>query len=77
MEGAIAGFSELTAELKIISASLDSIVRRVESGEGTLGKLVNEDAAHEEFLAAIKEVRELVRRYARTPRASSSCRCGR
>ncbi|MFH1690657.1 MAG: MlaD family protein [Candidatus Eisenbacteria bacterium] len=60
MEGAILGFSEVTGELKIISASLDSIVRRVEGGEGTLGKLINEDQVHDEFLAAIKEVRELV-----------------
>ena len=60
MESAIVGFAEVTGELKIISASLDSIVRRVEGGEGTLGKLVNEDQVHDEFLAAIKEVRELV-----------------
>lgn len=60
MESAVVGFAEVTDELKIISASLDSIVRRVEGGEGTLGKLVNEDQVHDEFLAAIKEVRELV-----------------
>ncbi|MCK4410028.1 MAG: MCE family protein [Candidatus Eisenbacteria sp.] len=60
MEGAVIGFAEVTGELKMVSASLDSIVRRVESGEGTLGKLINEDEAHDEFLAAIKEVRELV-----------------
>ncbi len=60
MESAIVGFAEVTGELKAISASLDSIVRRVEGGEGTLGKLVNEDQVHDEFLAAIKEVRELV-----------------
>ncbi len=60
MESAVVGFAEVTNELKIISASLDSIVRRVEGGEGTLGKLVNEDQVHDEFLAAIKEVRELV-----------------
>ncbi len=60
MEDAVVGFAEVTGELKTISASLDSIVRRVEGGEGTLGKLVNEDQVYEEFLAAIKEVRELV-----------------
>jgi phospholipid/cholesterol/gamma-HCH transport system substrate-binding protein len=60
MESAVVGFAEVTGELKTISASLDSIVRRVEGGEGTLGKLVNEDQVHDEFLAAIKEVRELV-----------------
>ncbi len=60
MEDAVVGFAEVTVELKTISASLDSIVRRVEGGEGTLGKLVNEDQVYDEFLAAIKEVRELV-----------------
>jgi len=60
MESAVVGFAEVTADLKIISASLDSIVGRVEGGEGTLGKLVNEDEMHDEFLAAVKEIRELV-----------------
>jgi len=60
MESAIVGFAEVTGELKDISVSLDSIVRRVEGGEGTLGKLINEDEVHDEFLAAIKEVRDLV-----------------
>ena len=60
MESAVVGFAEVTADLKTISTSLDSIVRRVEGGEGTLGKLVNEDEMHDEFLAAIEEVRELV-----------------
>lgn len=53
-------FADVTYELQSISASLDSIVQRVESGEGSLGKLVNDDAAHDEFLAAVKEVRDLV-----------------
>jgi phospholipid/cholesterol/gamma-HCH transport system substrate-binding protein len=60
MESAVVGFAEVTGELKNISVSLDSIMSRVEGGEGTLGKLINEDEAHDEFLAAIKEVRDLV-----------------
>ncbi len=60
MESAVVGFAEVTGELKSISVSLDSVMRRVEGGEGTLGKLINEDEAHDEFLAAIKEVRDLV-----------------
>ena len=60
MEGAITGFAEVTEELKTVSASLDTIVRRIEDGDGTLGKLINEDEVHEEFLAAIREVRDLV-----------------
>ena len=60
MEGAVVGFAEVTEELKTVSASLDTIVRRIEGGEGTLGKLINEDEVHDEFLAAIQEVRDLV-----------------
>ncbi len=60
MESAVVGFAEVTADLKTISASLDSIVKRVERGDGTLGKLVNEDEMHDEFLAAVKEMRDLV-----------------
>jgi phospholipid/cholesterol/gamma-HCH transport system substrate-binding protein len=68
MEEAVAGFTEVTDELKLVSASLDSIVRRVESGEGSLGKFVNDDAAHDEFLAAVKEVRVLVEEIRANPK---------
>ena len=57
---ASARFAELTTELKSISMSLDSIVTRVEEGEGSLGKAIGDDVAHDEFVAAVKEVRELV-----------------
>jgi phospholipid/cholesterol/gamma-HCH transport system substrate-binding protein len=60
VDEAVAGFEDVTAELKLVAASLDTIVKRVESGEGSLGKLVNDDSAHEEFLAAVKEVKRLV-----------------
>jgi phospholipid/cholesterol/gamma-HCH transport system substrate-binding protein len=57
---AATGFTEVTGELKRVSSSLDSIVVRVESGRGTLGKLVNDDAAYQEFLGAVTDLRELV-----------------
>jgi hypothetical protein len=41
----------------------------VEAGEGTLGKLVNDDAAHDEFLAAVKEVRGLVEEIRDNPKS--------
>jgi phospholipid/cholesterol/gamma-HCH transport system substrate-binding protein len=69
MQDALAGFNEVTAELKLVSASLDTIVKRVEGGEGTLGKLVNDDAAHDEFLAAVKEVRGLVEEIRDNPKS--------
>ncbi len=69
MQEASEGFAEVTSDLKLISASLDSIVQRVEGGEGTLGKLINEDEAHDEFLAAVIEVRELVREIRDNPKS--------
>ena len=53
-------FAEVGGKLDTIAASLDSIVTRVESGEGTLGKLVNDEQVYDEFMAVIKEVRDLV-----------------
>jgi len=68
LDEAVAGFTEVTAELKTIAASLDTIIGRVERGEGTLGRLINEEDAHDEFLAAVKEVRELVEEIRSNPK---------
>jgi phospholipid/cholesterol/gamma-HCH transport system substrate-binding protein len=61
-------FARVTSDLQTISASLDSILGRVESGEGSLGKLIGDDAAHEEFVAAVREVRDLVAEIRRNPK---------
>ncbi len=66
---ASARFAQLTVELKNISASLDSIVTRVERGEGSLGKVIGDDTAHDEFLAAVREVRELVAKIRENPKS--------
>lgn len=66
---ASARFAELTTELKSISGSLDSIVSRVEQGEGSLGKAIGDDAAHDEFVAAVREVRELVADIRQNPKS--------
>jgi phospholipid/cholesterol/gamma-HCH transport system substrate-binding protein len=62
-------FASVTADLETIAASLDSIMGRVERGEGSLGKLINDQAAHDEFVAAIREVRELVAQIQRNPKS--------
>ncbi len=62
-------FVEVAGRLETISASLDTIITRVEGGEGTLGKLINEDEAHDEFLATVKELRELVARISENPKS--------
>jgi len=69
MAAASESFVEVAGRLETISASLDTIITRVEDGEGRLGKLINEDEAHDEFLATIKELRELVARISENPKS--------
>ena len=69
MEEASAKFAKASDSLERVAASLDSIVGRIESGQGSLGKLVNETEAHDEFIAAVKEVRALVAEVKRNPKS--------
>ncbi len=66
---ASARFAQLTTELQNISASLDSLVTRVEKGKGSLGKVLSDDTAHDEFVAAVREVRELVAQIRENPKS--------
>lgn len=65
---ASARMAELMTELKSISTSLDSIVSRVESGEGSLGKVIGDEEAYDQFVAAVSEVRALVAEIRRNPK---------
>jgi phospholipid/cholesterol/gamma-HCH transport system substrate-binding protein len=69
LQVASAGLVRVANELQTVSTSLDSIVTRVERGEGTFGKLVTDEAAHDEFLAAVREVRDLVSEIKRNPKS--------
>jgi len=69
MAEASESFVEVADRLETISASLDTMITRVESGEGTLGKLINEEEAHDEFLATVKELRALVARISENPKS--------
>lgn len=69
MEVASRSFTEAARNLQTVAASLDSIVARVEGGEGTVGRLVNDPEAYDEFVAAIKEVRALVARIEENPKS--------
>ena len=55
-------------ELESISQSLDSIVSRVEAGEGLLGKAISDEEAYDQFVAAVSEVRALVAEIRRNPK---------
>lgn len=69
MESASEQFAEVTAKLDTIASSLDSILVKVERGDGTLGRLINDPTAHDDFTAAVKEVRDLVAEIRRNPKS--------
>lgn len=69
MEDASRQFAEVTARLDTVASSLDSILVKVERGDGTLGRLINDPGAHDEFTAAVKEVRDLVAEIRRNPKS--------
>jgi len=69
MEEASAKFAKASDSLERVAASLDSIVGRIESGQGSLGKLVNDSPAHDELIAALAEVRALVAEIQRNPKS--------
>jgi phospholipid/cholesterol/gamma-HCH transport system substrate-binding protein len=52
--------SPLIADLEATAANLRLITERLEKGDGTLGKLVNDDAVAVELEAAIKDVRQII-----------------
>jgi len=69
LDVASARFARVTADLEQIASTLDSILGRVERGEGSLGKLIGDEEAHDEFVAAIREVRALVAEIQRNPKS--------
>jgi phospholipid/cholesterol/gamma-HCH transport system substrate-binding protein len=56
----IAAFDVSMGEVQSATKNINLIVERVEKGEGTLGKLVNDDKALEELQGAIKDIREVL-----------------
>jgi phospholipid/cholesterol/gamma-HCH transport system substrate-binding protein len=56
LAGSLANIEEVTAGLKTSVANVNRISDRIASGEGTLGKLVASDEAHDELISALKSV---------------------
>jgi phospholipid/cholesterol/gamma-HCH transport system substrate-binding protein len=50
----------LAARLDSLSGSLNSVSRKLDSGQGTLGKLVNEDSLHTDLKASVAALRSLI-----------------
>ena len=56
----IGGDSTLIADLEATAANLRAITQKTNDGQGTLGKLVNDQALADEAEAAIKDVRQII-----------------
>ena len=56
LAGSLANIEEVTAGLKTSVANINTISDKLASGEGTLGKLINSDEAHDELISTLKSV---------------------
>jgi len=56
----IASFDTSMEDVRGATKSINLIAERVEQGEGTLGKLINDDQAIEELQAALTDIREVL-----------------
>jgi len=56
----IASFDESMVDVKGATKNIRLIAEKVEKGEGTLGKLVNDDTVIEEIKGAVKDIREVI-----------------
>lgn len=51
--------SDLFVQLNVTLSSFQNIVHRIEAGEGTLGKLVNDDALYVELKKTVRQIGEV------------------
>jgi phospholipid/cholesterol/gamma-HCH transport system substrate-binding protein len=56
----IASFDDSMLEVKGATKNIRLISEKIEKGEGTIGKLVNDDTAIQEIESAVKELREVL-----------------
>jgi phospholipid/cholesterol/gamma-HCH transport system substrate-binding protein len=56
----IASFDDSMVEVKGATKNIRLISEKIEKGEGTIGKLVNDDTAIQEIEAAVKDLREVL-----------------
>jgi phospholipid/cholesterol/gamma-HCH transport system substrate-binding protein len=58
----------LVNKLASLSVSVEMLVQKVENGEGTLGRFVNDDTLYEEVQATLNEARSLIADIKKNPR---------
>lgn len=60
IEGILAKFDQSMDDIKSTTQNVKLVAERVEKGEGTLGRLINDDSAIQEVEATLKEIREVI-----------------
>ena len=60
IRGTMAAVKDVAPQFKEAVASLTSIARKIEKGEGTIGKLVNDPALYEDLKKAMANIQSLV-----------------
>lgn len=64
----MARMDRLTARLDSLTTSLNSVARKVDGGDGTLGKLVNEEALYQDLNASVASLRALIADIQKNPK---------
>jgi phospholipid/cholesterol/gamma-HCH transport system substrate-binding protein len=57
LHGSLANIEEVSAGLKVSVANLNAITTKLNSGEGTLGKLISSDEAHTELVSTLDSIK--------------------
>ena len=58
----------LAGRLDSMSVALASVSTKIDNGDGTLGKLVNEDSLHTDLRASVAGLRELIEDIKQNPK---------
>ncbi len=57
VKGSVANIEDLSGKLKISADNLNSITGKLDSGQGTMGKLLNDETTHENLNEALTSIK--------------------
>ncbi|MBI4227899.1 MAG: MCE family protein [Candidatus Omnitrophica bacterium] len=77
LKGAVTNSQEVTGELKTLLATANTFMEKLSRGEGTIGRLLTEDAIYRDLEATVKDIRAhpwklFIRTKEKTPPASAA-----
>jgi len=67
LDSTFADAKVIAGNLKEITGNIQSIAVKIDSGQGTMGKLINDPALHDELLATTKEAKDLIKDFRANP----------